>query len=57
MARIVGCPVSGFFPNDYFTLERATAAGEPLGAETALRAAINTFARELAGRPAARKAI
>lgn len=56
MARIVNCPVSGFFPNDYFTLERATAAGEPLGADTALGMAIKTFARDLAASPAVRKA-
>jgi pilus assembly protein CpaE len=57
VARIVSTPVAAHFPNDYFALERAFRAGEPVASSTTLARAVAGFARSLAGaaRPARKK--
>jgi pilus assembly protein CpaE len=47
--KMVNCPVHASFPNDYFSLDRAVAVGEPLGAESELGRSIEEFAGRLAG--------
>ncbi len=55
VARIVNSAVNGTFPNDYFAVERAIAAGAPLERGTPLGRAIDEFARELAEAPMTKK--
>ena len=55
VGKIFNCPVLGSFPNDYFSMDRALAMGEPLEESEDLGRAVAEFAARLAGAPAGEK--
>lgn len=53
--KIINCPVHASFPNDYFSLDRMIALGQPLDAGCELGKSIDEFAARLSGAAAGEK--